>query len=65
MLKACGNGIYLSITKCKITADSLSFNTILWLLVLGEKEHSEQHFLLPVGPQAIIGPFISMMKLNN
>lgn len=41
------NFTYLFVSKmCKITADSLSFNTILWLLVLGGKGAIGTAFLL-------------------
>lgn len=60
------NFTYLFVSKmCKITADSLSFNTILWLLVLGGKGAIGTAFFIAVSfvPQAIIGPFITpMMK---
>ncbi|MCY7705885.1 MFS transporter, partial [Bacillus safensis] len=60
------NFTYLFVSKmCKITADSLSFNTILWLLVLGGKGAIGTAFFIAVSfvPQAIVGPFITpMMK---
>ncbi|MGE6629319.1 MFS transporter [Bacillus sp. NPDC077027] len=52
----------------KITADSLSFNTILWLLVLGGKGAMGTAFFIAVSfvPQAIVGPLITpMMKPNQ
>lgn len=51
------NFTYLFISKmCKITADSLSFNTILWLLVLGGKGAIGTAFFIAVSfvPQAIV-----------
>ncbi|AVI43116.1 MFS transporter [Bacillus pumilus] len=60
------NFSYLFMSKmCKITADSLSFNTILWLLVLGGKGAIGTAFFIAVSfvPQAIVGPLITpMMK---
>ncbi|MFJ5964876.1 MFS transporter [Bacillus sp. NPDC093026] len=62
------NFTYLFISKVfKITADSLSFNTILWLLVLEGKGAIGTAFFIAVSfvPQAIVGPLITPMMRPN
>ncbi|NPC92875.1 MFS transporter [Bacillus sp. WMMC1349] len=52
----------------KIIADSLSFNTILWFLILSGKGAIGTAFLIAVSflPQAILGPFITpLMKTTT